>query len=294
MIVDSQENASTLLVNIVACAERHMGSLTMAADHSSPHGEGVVVEVETADRRRCFLKSHYKPRNYEVELETYRTVIPYLQEAAPKLLAFDDEYHLLVLSALPGTRADRVGCAANKVSVHRHAGELLRKFHSAVPAVSVPDWAGQQRRLLEEWIGRDLRGVLHGHEIDYARSIMSTDSRKQSVEAVWAHRDWGPRNWIVNGDLVYAVDFEHARRESWVADLVRLWWGEWVGRPDLQAAFLEGYGHCPSPGDMERLSVISVVTHISTIVWALNEGAVDVGTKARRSLETMRNAGPCQ
>ncbi|QYX75143.1 hypothetical protein [Streptomyces akebiae] len=41
--------------------------------------------------------------------------------------------------------------------------------------------------------------------------------------------------------VVGAVDLERARPHAAVADLVTLACGSWVGRPDLQHAFFEGY-----------------------------------------------------
>ena len=57
------------------------------------------------------------------------------------------------------------------------------------------------------------------------------------------HRDWQPRNWLVDdAGEPWAIDFEHARVGPWFEDVGRLWWREWQGRPDLAEAFFDGYG----------------------------------------------------
>jgi hypothetical protein len=68
------------------------------------------------------------------------------------------------------------------------------------------------------------------------------------------HLDFQPRNWLVNtcGDLSL-VDFEHARVDLPVRDLVRLRFRIWPDRPALREAFLTGYGRPLTP-DEDQLS----------------------------------------
>jgi Ser/Thr protein kinase RdoA (MazF antagonist) len=59
------------------------------------------------------------------------------------------------------------------------------------------------------------------------------------------HGDWQPRNWVVREGLVSAIDFGRAALRTAASDLVRLAAQPFVGRPDREAAFFEGYGTDP-------------------------------------------------
>ena len=276
--------------DLLACAQRSIGSFTVVADHSWTYGESDVLEVDAGSLGRLFLKSHHKQSNYDAELAAYQTVVPYLGGHAPRLVAFDNDHWLLMLTALRGTRADCIQDDRDYVAAHRLAGQVLQRFHSATPSRFVNDWGAQQQQRLEEWVSRDTLGVLQKDEIDLAEFIVGSLSCRQLVELVFAHRDWKPRNWIVDNDTLYAFDFEHSRSDHWLADVADLWFGEWAERVDLAEAFFDGYGRSPSASDMERLNGVAVLSCISTIVWSLHDGATGLAADARRALTNVRRS----
>ncbi len=69
------------------------------------------------------------------------------------------------------------------------------------------------------------------------------------IRIVPTHGDWHPRNWLVNDSgatpHVMAIDFGRFDWRSAQSDLLRLQLGQWNGRPDLEEAFLRGYGEDP-------------------------------------------------
>ncbi len=106
------------------------------------------------------------------------------------------------------------------------------------------------------------------------------------------HRDWQPRNWLVDDDGVVAViDFEHARPGPWHEDLNRLWWDEWAADPALARAFFAGYGRRPDEAELATLLAVSVLGHLSTIVWADGHGDPAFGAHARRCLAVAGRIG---
>ena len=274
---------------MVECAQLQLGTLRAVADHSWTFGESLVLEVEAADQSRFFLKEHRKRQNYNTELRMYQELVPQIQGAAPVLLGAEDSRNLLMLTAVPGTRADVLGCPGS-LGMYRRAGEVLRQFHSAASSVPVKDWAARQNKSLENWIRSDRLGALRAEEIGLSRLVIDALPRGETVDTVWTHRDWRPRNWIVGADSLYVIDFEHARREPWLADVAKLWFVEWDGRPHLRNSFFEGYGRHPSAKDEQTIRAIATISHVSTIVWASHDGATELVAEARAALGSVRRS----
>ena len=76
----------------------------------------------------------------------------------------------------------------------------------------------------------------------------------------------------------------------WHEDLHRLLGNEWVGHPQLAAAFLEGYGRDLSADDAQALMATSLLGHLDTIVWAYEHAEAAFEEHARRSLAWDRTA----
>jgi Ser/Thr protein kinase RdoA (MazF antagonist) len=84
------------------------------------------------------------------------------------------------------------------------------------------------------------------------------------------HGDWQPRNWLWDDGVVRVIDLGRADLRPAASDLVRLAAQQWRGRPELEEAFLEGYGGDPrEPGAWHRLRVAEAV---GTAVWAHGVG----------------------
>jgi Ser/Thr protein kinase RdoA (MazF antagonist) len=76
------------------------------------------------------------------------------------------------------------------------------------------------------------------------------------------HLDFTTRNLIAqpNGDVA-VIDFEHSRRDLAARDLVRLATRTWLQRPDLEEAFLHGYGPL---NDLDR-QIIEHCAHLDAL-----------------------------
>ena len=68
------------------------------------------------------------------------------------------------------------------------------------------------------------------------------------------HRDYGPANWLVTDDGVWAgvIDFEFAYWDVRVADFSRYPDWEWIHRPNLLDAFFDGYGRRLTPKEEQQ------------------------------------------
>jgi aminoglycoside/choline kinase family phosphotransferase len=263
-----------------------LGDGEFSRDHSWGHGEAVVREFSTSDRI-VIVKAHQQRDKFEAELHAYRTWVPVLGDSAPALLMSDDSLQALVLSRLPGVAAPP-STGETELDMYRRAGRLLARFHTSAPAVELLGFAESQQKRLRTWIARARAGLVHQAEVSVVTQVVARLGTLPSVSGVPCHRDWQPRNWMVDDDgEVRVIDFEHARVAPWTDDLTRLSWNEWRGRPELRRAFLHGYGRLLSKVDMVLLDASSAIGHLATIVWADEHGDVAFGQHARDAIAVM-------
>lgn len=91
--------------------------------------------------------------------------------------------------------------------------------------------------------------------LDGAKDVLPADQRAEirehlqalkqlgPIPAVPCHLDYTPRNLLATTTAdVAVIDFEHSRYDLAARDLVRLATRVWANRPDLERAFLHGYG----------------------------------------------------
>jgi Phosphotransferase enzyme family len=178
-----------------------------------------------------------------------------------RLRGYDDEGRLLVLSALsgePGWPGD--------VASHRRAGGALRLLHEAAPATAWDEF--QMAKLAEfEDLAPRASQLLPVDVVDFVLTrILALAELEKAPMRVPCHRDYTPRNWLVDGERLHVIDFEFARPDVWVNDLARLDSGAWRGRPELRAAFLAGYGREPDAEDEVVYGACAALTAIWLVV----------------------------
>jgi hypothetical protein len=74
---------------LVAWVDERLGRCRVVAEHAWPHGESLVVVLETADDQTVVAKGHRRAEKFAVEHEAYERWVPALGDAAPRLLAAD-------------------------------------------------------------------------------------------------------------------------------------------------------------------------------------------------------------
>lgn len=284
---------------LLALAERVVGPCRVVADLSWPHGESVVLDVEGDDGRRVIAKSYLQAAKYEAERTALERWAPAVgDERAPRLLATDAEVNALVMTRLRARPVDSVA-DVNLRDVHRQAGELLARFHQAEPAVVLEGYAESQWARFETWVARARDGVLDDGEVAFAARQVGLLDELPAPVGVPCHRDWQPRNWLIDGaGAVAMIDFGLARVGPWYEDLHRPWWREWAESPDLAEAFFAGYGRRPEGDDLAALLATSVLGHVTVIVWADEHGDEAFGAhgraclaQARTGLDDLRGVG---
>jgi Ser/Thr protein kinase RdoA (MazF antagonist) len=242
------------------------------------HAESHVWELWTAAGETLYLKQHRQARKFRQEHHAYTAWVPALPRVTPTLVgARQGEPYALLMTAVPGTLAERVPLShAHEVKLHRQAGSFLHALHGLpyedADPVSLAD-AFVQR--MAAWLPR-VQEIVDRHDVDWVVARMhETLPLLESYRRVPCHRDYSPRNWIVNQQErleLYVIDFEHSRPDLALLDMERLWAGPWHTRPDLKDAFFEGYGRGLSDDEEQVLERLAALGALTTIGWAHEHG----------------------
>lgn len=260
---------------LLSFATRIIVQCELVADCSWEHSMSSVVSLRDGGGVTWFLKQHHDRDRYLAEVTACRSWVPALGGNAPRLRAFDDSQHAVILSSVPGDlspwpAADRADgnkrCIAEAAIQHR-ADALLRQLHDAQPALRWDDFGSAK---IEEFdrLSPFAAGSLASRELAMARSEVQALVHRPCPVKVPCHRDYTPRNWLVEASTVYIVDFEWSRLDVWVSDLARLHLGIWSTRPDLRDAFLRGYGRELADADRAILHGCAVLTAVWLLVKA--------------------------
>lgn len=236
------------------------------------HGWGlvatIVLEVTRAGSRFIVKAGGDSDHHIERELHAHRNWLgPWTSRGrAPMLEQGDAEAKLLVTRHLPGQLV--LGSEhADALSTYRQAGELLALFHGQ----SVVADDSYERRENEKSLA--LLGGAH-------RIAPATVERLRAVIAGWptptaslvpTHGDWQPRNWLIHEGVVSVIDFGRAALRPAMTDLARLAVQDFRRDPNLETAFLDGYGTDPREPDAWRRTVTREA--IGTAAWAYQVGA---------------------
>ena len=272
-------------------AVRAAGPLATVADRSWPRDGSRVWELASASGERLFLKQHQSPRFHEREVTAYRLWAPALDTGrAPRLQAVDPDLRAVLITALPGriARGPHIP-EADEPEIHRQAGMLLRRLHSASTATAVPG-TGRVAARAEEHIAR-VGALLSQQDAQLVRyHAARLPETAQRLPAVPTHGDVQPKNflWDPGSRRVALIDFERAEPGLAVRDLVRLQYGAWNGRPSLRDAFLDGYGRALTADEESALRHLAALDAVSAIWWGSANSDAGIMTRGYRTLAQLR------
>jgi hypothetical protein len=191
---------------------------------------------------------------------------------APELLHAERDLRVLATAYLPG-RLVQGHPAEHHPPTYGQAGALLRLLHDQASRVDAGYEEAMDAKALA-WLDQPHR-IAAGTERRLRERIASHPGGPATL--VPTHGDWQPRNWLVDAGRVSAIDFGRADWRTPDTDLARLAVQQFVGRPDLESAFLEGYG-C-DPRHPEGWRRVQIREAIGTAVWAHQVG--DEGFEAQ-------------
>jgi hypothetical protein len=237
-------------------------------DHSWGLTSTVVLEVATRGGTCCIIKAADEDDGHlRRELQAHREWLePWvLSGRAPRLLHADAGAKILVTEFLPGELVQGRP-AEHDPDTFRQAGELLAVLHAQGHVDDEDYWQREQDSALA-WldkahrIGPDVEAALREHVEAWSTS---------PVPVVPTHGDWQPRNWLVDGGAVRAIDFGRAALRPAFTDFTRLAAQQFLADAELEAAFVSGYGFDPRSGEGWEQQLLREA--IGTAVWAHQVG----------------------
>ncbi|MGZ0145702.1 phosphotransferase [Kribbella sp. WER1] len=257
-------------------------SATIARDHSWGLVGTYVLELEHEGRRYIAKAADDADRHLARELRAHRNWLrPWTaQGRAAELVQADEDAKLLLTRYLPGELVE--GTAFEWApATYRQAGELLHLLHEQSAVVDDGYESGENARLLAY--------LSQPHLIapDVVERLRNTVGNWPTPPAtlVPTHGDWQPRNWLIDDGVVRVIDYGRAALRPAYTDLARLAAQQFQGRPELEQAFLDGYGSDPrEPAAWERNRVREAV---STAVWARRVGDAAYEQQGYRMLDAL-------
>jgi hypothetical protein len=245
------------------------------------------MRVVTGEGRQFVAKRHTKPDRYARELHAYRTWGTHLNDHAPKLVGRDDDACTLLLTALPGDRADTAEPDSPEEELaHHQAGHVLGKLHRATSSPRSGTVGAELAERLQSWIVRaaraDLINASERKRLEHHLSVLGNNIMDSAV----CHLDYQPRNWLIR-DKFGVYDFEHMRRDARIRDFARLEFRRWQDAPHLRASFLDGYGRPLSAAEQRLLESCGAIEATTALVKGHQENDLALTAHGRTILSRL-------
>jgi Ser/Thr protein kinase RdoA (MazF antagonist) len=270
--------AATMLALCRRLVDPYAQPITVHAGHNNT----IALRAATA-AGEVIVKLHRELDRHRQEIYAYTNWTTALHGQAPRLLAASDDPPAIVITALPGhSLADTPLAPPIEAEAHRQAGAILHALHEAAPATDQPNMTGWLADRGEHWLSQ-ARHILPSSRRAEIRAHLQALTALGLIQAVPCHLDYTPRNLLCSTSdsstsspeerndrqdggttseiSVATFDFEHARYDLAARDLVRLATRVWNDRPDLEEAFLHGYGPL---SDLDR-QVIEHCSHLDSL-----------------------------
>ncbi|MFE9219652.1 phosphotransferase family protein [Streptomyces lavendulae] len=216
--------------------------------------------------------------------------MPALGPRAPRLIAADPAAHAVVVSALAGRSLHgMVLGAADEARVQHHLGRLVRALHRSAPEQPAESAtaADKVKRHLE-----GARPYLAEEDEDLVLALVSAYADLPKPVLVPTHGDLQYRNVLLDDNgKPQLFDFERSEHGTVTRDLVRLS-DTWTGRPELRAAFLDGYGRPLTPTEELRLQCEAAFDAVSGIAYGTSHDDPEVTERGHRTLRRLHAHNP--
>lgn len=239
----------------------------LVADLSWGLTDTKVLQLRSSGRQ--YILKTAGPSNHHLQREFVahaRFTRPLVERGITAQARFVDEsLRLLVLDYLPGYLCDHSSAALDP-EIHVQAGRALRLIHEQ-SSYNDGNYEENFIRKCLSWLGDDHR--IDPHLVARASTALH-EYRTEPALLVPTHGDWQPRNWIINGDGLHVIDFGRFDFRPASSDLNRLAVQQFKDAPELESAFLEGYGD--DPRDSRTWPIISLREAIGTSIWAYQVG----------------------
>ena len=280
-----------------------LGPCEIVSGDGRYHGRTTVWRLRAA-AGYAYAKIHRERSYWANEVHGYEQWAGAFGDRAPRLLAVRDEEPLaLIVTELSGTQMEQAQLApAQELAIWRAAGRALVALHDldvgdcfgpclrsgdcAPPRIT--DAQAYVSSEFDRWTQRGLDAeCLSAEDLAIVRAASRLIPSYCGECPTSCHRDYGPANWLVDGDGTWAgvIDFEFAYWDVRVSDFCRYPDFEWVNRPELLDAFFDGYGRPLTPREEEQCLVGHALYALGAVVWGHEHEYLDYAGDGRNALE---------
>ncbi|KOV61511.1 aminoglycoside phosphotransferase family protein [Streptomyces sp. MMG1121] len=281
---------------LLAWAARELGAEVSVAHDAAPVRENSRVwALRRPDDVRFYLKVSPNPPRYERETFALRHAVPALGAGhVPQLCASSAEHLALLLTAVPGAPLEQLTLpVTGERRAHRQGGALLARLHTAGD-LSGPHRLAAERALLAaaDSADRQLRqagDLLTSAERELVRGLAGQLRELPPLPLAFIHGAAGPRHLLWSPRLGQAgwIGFERSRFAAAVQDFVPMSCGIWADRPDLEAAWFQGYGRDLMFAERHALKGLAAVDAVSCLVRGPAHDDPVVTALGRRTLDRL-------
>ncbi|MEO8283145.1 MAG: aminoglycoside phosphotransferase family protein [Pseudarthrobacter sp.] len=257
-----------------------LGSFSVVRDYSWPLQDTTVLHVVAPSGEELIVKASTTSHHIRREIAAHGLGFEDLAGRVPVLRHASAEAGILVTGFLSGTLVAGTP-AEDDPETYRQAGALLKGIHrhagtSAhyIKALIAKTWSWMDRA---HGLVPETQLTRLAHELDALEPGM--------VQLVSTHGDYQPRNWLQADGQVKIIDFGRAEPRPWVHDLVRLSHQQFVGRPELAAAFYDGLGKMVGCAEAGLWRLENLNQALGTVVWASQVGDIAFEQAGRAMVE---------
>lgn len=268
-----------------ALLDQWLPGASVEREHSWGLVETTVLEMKHAGSRFIVKAGGDGDHHIERELQAHRLwLAPWTSTGlAPALVYADAEAKLLVTQYLPGELVLGSG-HDDDPGTFRQAGELLAVFH-AQAVVTDHDYERRENDKSLAWLSGPHRIAPSVAAVLRAQiAAWPTPSATLSP----THGDWQPRNWLIHDGIVSVIDFGRAAMRPAMTDFARLAVQDFRRDPNLEAAFLDGYGRDPREPDAWHRTQVREA--IGTAAWAYQVGDESFEAQGHRMIAEVLSA----
>ncbi|MFD6464831.1 NUDIX domain-containing protein [Streptomyces goshikiensis] len=266
-------------------AERAVGRIAEASEVSWVRSGSRVWRLTGPGGGIWYLKRHRGAKFHDREVDAYRSWVASLGPRAPRLVAAETAAQAVVVTALPGRPLHGLVLdPADEARVQHGLGQLTSTLHRSAPEqpAASATAAAKVKRHLEA-----ARPYLADGDEGLVLALAGTYADLPLPPLVPTHGDLQYRNVLLTADgepLLF--DFERSEYNTATRDMVRLS-DTWTGRPDLRAAFLDGYGRPLTPAEELRLDCEAAFDAVSGIAYGTSHDDPEVTERGHRTLRRL-------
>ena len=262
-----------------------LGPFELIADHSWPLQDTTVLKIRTVSSgtgEDFIVKASSTSHHIAREIQAHLSGAVSLPGRIPTMRFSSVEDGMLVADFIPGTLVQGTP-AEFDAETYRQAGQLLAVLQH--PCGESSEYFPALKAKTLDILARSV-DLLSAH--DFAQLNLEIEGlRPGTVSLTFTHGDYQPRNWLLDDEHINIIDFGRADSRHWTSDLVRLHHQQFLGRPDLEAAFYAGYGRGVGAAETDIWRLENLNQAVGTVLWAHQIADADFEQQGRDMVERL-------